>query len=204
MFYVADWLPTLRSLTKANFRIDRQIDGFDQSAMLRYNLPSPRSSIVTVDDVAGYSSFISLGFKVLNGSSSKGKYDTHLGTNENVKINIENYVESVLSSDVAKALQSPLNARNINNMRERLKVYCRKGNFNRPCDLTKGPCLYNLIEDECEENNLANLLPGVVNSMMRNLRNELRSLKPSVRRQPDARCDPRNFNLTWTYWQNDS
>ncbi len=44
--HIADWLPTLLSMTGSNLDILKSIDGMDQWPSLRYNKPAPRDEML--------------------------------------------------------------------------------------------------------------------------------------------------------------
>lgn len=167
MIYVADLLPTFSTLTGAHFKIDSDIDGLDQSDVLLQKSPEIRREVVTVDPL-GFSSYIYNGYKMLNGTAPDGvtfvdgMYDVHLGSNNNSNHNEEFYIENVLNSQVAEVLNSSLNAENVAELRRRSAVKCGYEGNQTVCDLTKAPCLFDIITDPCEQRNLANDLPELL------------------------------------------
>lgn len=211
LFYVSDLLPTLNTLSNAGFKINADIDGIDQSRMLMFNLPlqfSQRKDVVTVDDVAGYYSYIYSNLKFVNGSSSSGKYDEWLGSNNNnnTYINLNTYEKSVLNSAVSKALNNPLAKKPfaIKRMRIQAGVKCGLITERNRCDLQKSACLFDLRLDPCERNDLSKILPSAFKEMQNLLAIKLQKLAPSRRKIPDPLCDPKNFNSNWNWWQSDS
>lgn len=205
LFYVADWLPTLKSIASANFEIDRKIDGLDQLNMLKTN-KKVRNELITIDDVFGYSSFISDGYKLVNGSSSSGLFDRWLGTNDNANIvDTKTYAQNVLQSDVSKAIKSTLTVKKIESLRKSTIISCPQSKCNYDeCDLLKGPCLFNLADDPCEQKNLANTRKLILNSMKKKLQERLLDLVPTRRKPSDPQCDPKYFDFTWNPWQPNS
>lgn len=199
--HIADLLPTLLTLSNADVDIETKIDGMDLSNMILYNEKPFRNEIVTVDDLFGYSSYILNGFKLLNGSSSAGKEDGWLGSNNNSDINAAEYIKGVTDSKVSKALElfdGPLQPSKIEYLRGLLTIKC--SGIRNKCDLLKGPCLFDIIHDPCEERNLATHDNSYMKIMEEIFNAELRTLVPSLRKPPDDRCDPINFNYTWNWW----
>lgn len=99
MFHPVDFLPTLKTLTGARFKISTKIDGIDQALMLRFNL-NLRNEVTVIDDVNGYSSYVYKNFKIVNGSVYPERYlDGWLGTNNNADIvDAKTYFENVKES----------------------------------------------------------------------------------------------------------
>lgn len=204
MFFIADWLPTLKTIAGAKFKIDTKIDGIDQTYMLNYDREL-RNELVTVDDVFGFGSYIFNGLKLVNGSSSAGKFDDWLGSNNNTDaVDNEAYMQNLLQSSVAKSLKSTISLRNVDRMRNSAKIRCTKEKNKQSCDLLKGPCLYNLNDDPCEENNIANRNKILFYFMLRKYKNSLTNLVPTIRKPSDPQCDPIHFNYTWNAWQPNS
>jgi hypothetical protein len=125
---------------------------------------SIRNEIVTIDDT-GFSSFIRNGWKLVNGTLSRGVADIWLGTNNNSDINSSQYVDGVLNSQVAQSLKSFLNleATKIEAMRQEMKVKC--AGVKNECNIVAGPCLFDINNDPCEENNLATIEPYMMKIM---------------------------------------
>jgi arylsulfatase B len=204
LFYVADLLPTLNTISQANFKINGKIDGHDQSMALKYNLISPRNELITIDDVLGYSSYIFYGLKVVNGSSSNGKFDGYLGSNNNSFYDIKNYTSNVLKSRVSESLKSSLSKYAIERLRASIKIQCSNSIFKNPCDLLKSPCLFDLINDPCEENNLADKYPFLFRPLYNRYKSAISDVVQTRRKPADANSDPANFHNTWSWWQQDS
>lgn len=170
MIYVGDLLPTFSSLTGANFKLTSSIDGVDQSEVLLQKSPEIRKEVVTVDPL-GFSSFIYNGYKMLNGTAPDGltfvdgMYDVHLGSNNNSNHNAEFYIDNVLNSQIVEILNSTLNAENIEELRRRSAVKCGYEGNQTICDLTKAPCLFDIVTDPCEQKNLASDLPELLTDL---------------------------------------
>ena len=209
LFHVSDWLPTLARL--GGFKIDsrRKLDGKDQWRMINYGGISSRQEVINVDDVMGYGSLIYFSMKFVNGSSEDGIYDGWLSsTNDNGYIDPIRYANNILNSTVSRAIfsiqKNNLSVDKILNLRKSAGVKCTNGINKNPCDLQKGPCLFNIYEDPCEENNLADTMPFVKASMQRRYNERMRSVVPTRRKPSDPACDPINFALNWNWWQAES
>lgn len=200
MFYVADWLPTLKTLTGANYKISSKIDGIDQSKMLKQNL-NLRNEFVNVDDLDGYGSYIYNDLKLVNGTANNGDYDGWLGTNNNLNaLDSFTYIQNLADSEAGKALNFGLSSKRIDTIRKASKINCLKEKCKDTCNLLKGPCLFNLADDPCEERNLADTRKATLQFMLKKYEASLKNLVPSRRTPADPRCDPKNFNYTWSPW----
>ncbi|KAG5683759.1 hypothetical protein PVAND_013024 [Polypedilum vanderplanki] len=199
-FYIADFLPTLLTISNANVNISTPIDGMDLSNMLMNDRPPYRDEVLTIDDIFGYSSYIRGDFKLVNGSSSEdGIADKWLGSNNNTNVNAAKYLSNVLNSKVAISLQFPLTERKISSLRKKTVVKCGNNVANN-CNLLKGPCLFNIINDPCEKVNLATTQKAKMTSMLLRFNQKLKTVVPALRKPPNPNCDPIFFNLTWTNW----
>lgn len=199
-FYIGDLLPTLLNLANTNIQVDTKIDGIDLSSMIVNNKGSFRNEIITIDDIFGYSSFILNGFKLVNGSSSAGLDDGWLGSNNNSKINSLEYLNNVLNSKVSIILKkcNNLQPNDVENIRKRATIQC--SGIHTDCDLLNGPCLFDIVHDPCEERNLARPENVFMKIMQEIFYTELQHLIASHRKPSDSRCDPINFNNTWSWW----
>lgn len=206
LMHVSDLLPTLADIV--GFKIDYKIDGISQWGMIKSNIDPPRNEVVNLDNIAGFGSLIQERYKFVNGSALTGMFDGWLSSKNYYWFdNFNTYITKVLRSKAFQALTKvtnlPLNFFDILMKREKLKVVCSKKYFKTSCDPLKAPCLFDIIEDPCEQNNLANsdYFKNIFNSMKKRFSDIVNSAVPSARKPPDSACDPRNFNDTWTYWQ---
>lgn len=136
-----------------------------------------RNEIMTVDDVTGYGSLILNEFKFVNGSSSDGLADGWLGSNNNSDIQGEKYIEGVLNSKVGKTLHLKLRTVYIQKNREKANVKCL--GVHNECDLVNAPCLFDILNDPCEENNLADSLQSQMELMTREFNERLKRVVPA-------------------------
>jgi arylsulfatase B len=210
MIYVADWLPTLNTLANAGFTIKADIDGIDQSEMLKSTSwfdYSKRNEVVVIDDVTGYSAYIYNDWKLVNGSSSvNGSFDIYLGSNnENTMPAYFSYELSLLESTAWKALPksvvSDLDV--IRRWRSKAKFGCGCSTVNT-CNLLIGPCLFDILNDPCERNDVSKVYPYQLKTMQSLRDYALMKLIPSRRTAPDPDADPKYFNNAWKWWQSDS
>jgi hypothetical protein len=154
--------------------------------------------------VLHYSSIIFDGFKLVNGSWKNGIYDGWLGVNRNCDNDFRSYEKNVRNSLTWKAIDSPKTSFTIQKVKFFSKINCRYVGKNNPCNLLKAPCLYDIINDPCELNDLSSTLPRLFNDFKNRLDYIERNVVPSRRKPSDPRSDPINFNYTWHWWQEDS
>lgn len=204
MIHVSDLLPTLDTLTGANFKFSTKIDGIDQTRTLKdENIEALRKEIFTIDN-QGYASYIYNNKKILIGTKFDGIYDTHLGANINRDINSNNYVENVVNSLAGKALDLKLDQQKINHFRNIVQINCTSAQMKNSCDLMKAPCLFDLSVDPCEENNLADKHLELLIDMKTRFDYQMTFVVESRRTPSDQMADPKFHDFTWTWWQDDN
>lgn len=153
-----DLLPTLISLAGAKVTINGTIDGMDLSNMIINQTGILRTDVATINNFDGISSLISDNYKLVNGSMTfdDGSPDAWLGTNTNSQYNNGSYVSTVQNSLVAQTLSKyhgPLSSATILNLRKSVTVTCV--GVKTACNAMKSPCLFDIVNDPCEEVNLA-------------------------------------------------
>jgi arylsulfatase B len=91
-------------------------------------------------------------------------------------------------------------------LRKQATISCNedKNPINK-CDPSKQPCLFNIILDPCERNNLAENFPEIVRSLDEKVKAHRNNAVPSRRTfASDVLCDPNLHNGTWSWWIEDS
>lgn len=212
LIHVSDLFPTLLSFAGVRLNSKAKLDGVDQSDSIMQGKPSLRNQIVKVDDVSGFGSRIKNNFKFVNGSSSYGVFDGHLAwRNSDSDNNAFNYVKKIMNSEVTKSIQTiqnrnqRLTTSKILEVRKMAAVKCQNSVEKIPCLLTVRPCLFDLNVDPCEENNLANSPrhAAIYQRMKKDYDTIAKTASPSRRKPVDPACDPKYFNNTWNWWQED-
>ena len=200
--YVTDLLPTLAAV--ANITItDDSLDGFNQWETISSGASTPRKEILyNIENIRGFSGLMSDGWKIVNGTDNID-YATYMGSSGNGNFSFDRYVNSVLDSDASKALNK-LDSRKIRSLIEEATVKCNRSLNVTPCNPLAAVCLFNIVEDPCESNNLAAIFPEKTNFLRSKLNAYVKTIVPSRRRFTDVNCDPENFNNTWNWWQDDS
>lgn len=177
--------------------------------MINYGGISPRSEVLNIDDVRGFGSYISHHMKFVNGSSNEGVFDGWLASkNDNGFIEPTLYAKEVRKSEVSRAISAvqrkTLSIDKILELRKAATISCSNSVTKFPCDLKIAPCLFDIYEDPCEENNLANTQPLIRIALEKRYQERKQLVVPSRRKPSDPACDPVNFNLNWNWWQKDS
>lgn len=205
-FHTADILPTLASAV--GIKIASGGDGIDQWHAIANGGKGPRNDVVTaLDNVRGHSGIIYKQWKLVNGTTVNGQFDNYLGNIQEVFIPSATYAKTILSSRAGKALASiktekKLTEEKILNLRKKLKISCNEAdNQITDCNPLITACLFNIVEDPCERKNLAKIYPTTLETLRQRL-NTIKSAAKPARRidQPDSRCNPANFNETWSWW----
>lgn len=205
--YVTDILPTLAGV--ANITInDNSIDGVNQWEMISTGAPSARKELLyNIENVYGFSAIMSEGWKLVNGSENIKNADWFGSSGQdNVNVSFKSYIKDVLEAEASKSLPA-LKLDIVKALRKQATVKCTE-NFegiksNPLCNPLVAPCLFNLIDDPCEMHNLAESQPIKLKYLISRLNKHVKDTVPSIRRPSDPKCDPKNFNNTWTFWQED-
>jgi arylsulfatase B len=172
-------LPTLGKLAGAKFKYTQKLDGIDLASMVANGTSGLRKEVVVIDDVFGVSSLIENRYKFVNGTLLDGYADSWLGSNVHHDANSDSYVKNVLNSKAAKALKKfgKLDSTTVATLRAGAKVEC--GGVKTECNLMKAPCLFDIMKDPCEENNLASTHPKEMKSIRKTFDKRLKNVVPS-------------------------
>lgn len=211
LMHVSDLFPTILGIAGVNLNLNRlKLDGVDQWNVVNYGGGSARTEMINIDDVLGFGALITSSYKLVNGSTANGDYDgwlaskTHDGDN-----NSFDYAVKVLTSRAGKSIftsqtRNHLSVDKILQLRVKAAIECTNNVEKNPCNLKKGPCLFDIYDDPCEENNIASKRPVLLRMMLTRYMTYKNSVVPTRRKAADPACDPINFNQTWQWWQSDS
>lgn len=205
--HVTDLLPTFAAAGSIDVN-DSSLDGFNQWETISLGTKSPRKEMqYNIENILGYSAVMHEGWKIVNGSENI-EYANWFGNSglENVNISFKSYVQDILDSEVSKYMPT-LNAELIKDLRDQATVKCSYNNTDRQtvdCDPQAAPCLFNVFEDPCEQNNLADSFRSKTEFLLSIMNRHIKDTIPTRRRFIDSNCNPKNFNYTWTWWQDNS
>jgi arylsulfatase B len=200
---VSDWVPTLGGLAGIDFS-NESLDGIDQWKMINEGGKSLRSEIVNIDNVYNYSAIIKGDFKWVKGTldNRTDGWISNKSVLQTPYIYPLKVVTSMTNLAISSATLPHLTLQKVRNLQQYVQISCK--GLGIPCLPGRGPCLFNIIEDPCEENNLALLQPETLNEMTDFYNGWLSKVVPSNRKQADNASDPANFGGVWTWWQPDS
>lgn len=202
--HITDILPTLLNVTESSNN-DDEIDGIDQWRMISEGEVSTRKEILyNYENIRGYSAFMLRGWKIINGTDNI-EYAGWLGDSgsiNNNNVTHEEYYNTVVQSKVGRMF-GMLAADAVRTLRDAARVECGKEDHQTPCNPLKRPCLFNILDDPCERNNLAKTKPEIVRLLLSQLSEHVLLTVPSLRQPSDSRSDPKFFNNTWSSWIDD-
>lgn len=217
LFHISDWLPTFAHL--AGVKVGRPIDGHNIWNALSWDVSSPRQeALLNLDNDIGYSSYISNEWKYVNGTTNQGIYDAWVSKPLNTSERHESFNEygrSIIESVAGKHLLPfsfsmteghgiPVEPTQLEQLRSEAIVACNyEVNITAPefsCEPLKAPCLFNILKDPCERQNLASTQPSVVKQIAWSVEQFQKSALTPRNQPGDARANPKYFNGTWTWW----
>lgn len=208
LIHITDWLPTLLSAANITTPLPA-IDGINVWDALSNGEPSPRTELViNIDPLPSnsYSAMIKNEFKYVNGTTHDGAYDQWLGIiNASESHPLTSFYSSwILRSDAGRAFSAvssrQLTRNQIATLRKESTISCGQPDAKMLCNPLAKPCLFDLIRDPCERNNLADIEVEKLNELG-DLVQQHAGAAVEPRNQPtDDRCDPVKFNDTWTWW----
>lgn len=186
---------------------------------LSLSLESPRNNVLSNYDIdIPYVSYIKDQWKYVNGTTSYGKYDSWLDDIDHTEKHesFQMYGESVLNSVAGKILslyskshvlfreEEKISSTEIEQLRLETQVKCEKEQTSDailiPCYPLDGPCLFDIVEDPCERNNIALSNLQIVQEMEQEIKKFSESAVLPRNKPSDPRSNPINFNNTWTWW----
>ncbi|XP_075162696.1 arylsulfatase B-like [Haematobia irritans] len=208
--YAGDWLPTLAAA--ANIQLNLKLDGLNLWPDLVTedrtdefsNQYRDREIIHMADGIWNIMSYTKGPYKYIKGTTINGQYDRVLSQrNPNVTDPREYQYEGVIrTSSASQSLQKydtkPLTNERIQFMRLQSKIEC--GPEGPSCDPLKQECLYNILLDPCEQNNLAN--KPEMTHILRDIRNRMDNLQLSAIAPKTGgsvwKNDPSRHNCIWS------
>ncbi|XP_052794795.1 arylsulfatase B-like [Mya arenaria] len=203
MIHVTDWLPTLYSAAGGKHRNLKHLDGYNMWHVLSKNSKSPRNEILHNIDPLNKKSSIRVGdLKLLVGNVNMqwdGWYPPWQNAGDQT-INIDGRAVPLVEGskhdkvlDTYKWKNSYWNSSSID---------CGNKPFNAStnCNPSVLPCLFNIAEDPCEYNNLADSNKDLVIKMLEKLSRYSHSMIPPGNKPIDPAGDPKLHNQTWVPW----
>lgn len=194
---VIDWLPTLLNVAGYNMsQLPLSVDGFDVWKMLSEQTSPVRSEIL--HNIEPHKKPVAalriLDMKLITGV---GHYASWSGWYPPEGESSEVAPSELFHSDLRRLLHSlgreaPRG--------EPVVVQCGSKPHNATCDLTTGPCLFNITADPCEFHNLADRFPIIVRQLFWRLGEYNKTAVP-IRNVPnDPKGLPCYHNGVWEPW----
>ncbi|XP_076324058.1 arylsulfatase B-like isoform X2 [Tachypleus tridentatus] len=216
MMHISDWLPTLYHAAGGLVSDLGKLDGVQLWDALSQNLPSQRTEILhNIDPIWKVAALRVGDFKLLQGTVFDGKYDKWFGpsgrTSTKNKYHMHNTSEDIqqlrnmcLNSVTAKYLKKI--GRSISaefcSLPEAAHIQCepKPTNASRNCQPNKNPCVYNIKEDPCEYNNLAQIHPEITSSLLQRLQEFNKTAVTPGNKPADPFAVPLFHDFTWVNW----
>ncbi|KAL1402720.1 hypothetical protein pipiens_000950, partial [Culex pipiens pipiens] len=200
MIHISDWLPTL--LDAAGYNVEtlpKTLDGINVwKSLLNGNSTERREILHNIDDIWGSAALTVNNWKVLKGTNYKGQWDNWYGPSGDRDPEAYN-ITAVQHCPTGKALSEmnllPPEA-TIQELRINATVHCSK-EVKATCNPLEQPCLYDVLQDPCELDNLAERFPAILDSMLKKLDAYNATAVPPGNLALDTRGDPRFWGFTW-------
>uniref|UniRef100_A0A8D8LMK3 Arylsulfatase B n=1 Tax=Cacopsylla melanoneura TaxID=428564 RepID=A0A8D8LMK3_9HEMI len=227
LFHISDWLPTLCAAAGIEIN-DTSLDGVNQWGTLTEGTKTQRSEILlNIDNLndpkAYYAALRVDDLKYLTGTDNKGQADEWYGFTVNntakylpkdvihsqagavfnamkTKNQVKDFQAGAYIENSTDALRLILTDEKILQIRESATVHCNYDKRGVHCNSTLSPCLFNITDDPCEQNNLAETQA----ELLKQLESKVEIYKATVvapRNLPmDKRADPARWNNIWVPW----
>ena len=156
---MSDLLPTLASA--AGLPKISNIDGIDHWQSLVNGEKLSRTDVLNnIDLIIGYSSYIKDGWKIVNGTTNNGSFDGWLSTVNENKFKLGRSYVNYLREKIHAFFNITMEEHQILKLRNDATVNCNQlSDNNVQCTPLEDPCLFYIVDDPCEMNNLAKKFP---------------------------------------------
>lgn len=126
-------------------------------------------------------------------------------------LTVHDLIPDIINSNVGKALtvdpklNFTFNVTHMKLLQDEAQVICQQppppGIAYTSCDSYNAPCLFDIEQDPCEYNNLADKYPAILNSLLESIQNYNLTAKKPIPRYFDKRSQPKKWNYIWTNWK---
>ncbi|KAL1455373.1 hypothetical protein WDU94_009472 [Cyamophila willieti] len=216
--HVSDWLPTLVSAAKnktfLSSNIDEnltyqngtgsEIDGQDAWEVLSKNKPGTRDTILhNIDDAWQIAALTKGKWKLVKGRTYNGTWDFWFGPcgKHGSDNNTKPYnPHLVINSTAGRAIQNlgfQFDIPTMLELRENATVTCGDA-AEVSCQPQISPCLFDISNDPCEKNNLADRFPEILSQLEKALAEINGTAVQPIDKPCDPFSNPDNFNHTWS------
>ena len=209
-FHVTDWLPTLFRAAGGDPSTLKKQDGFDMLDMLRENGPAVRKEVLhNIDPVNKFAAIRMGDFKLVMGRISADDnswYPPPRVSEDKSGTELKFSSEFKNSGGADKSVPPTSNEdkfeQNWSSHGSPIKVHCGKKPLNASfnCMPEKSPCLFHILSDPCEFNNVAAVYPGMVQQLLNRL-DEYRATMVAPNNKPvDPNGNPFKHGGVWQPW----
>ncbi|KAK8765896.1 hypothetical protein V5799_007325 [Amblyomma americanum] len=206
LMHITDWLPTLYAAAGGKVDDLGDIDGINMWDTLIADNVSPRTEILlNIDPVWNMSALRYHGYKLVEGSLARGRYDGwYIASEPGMQPGNANRIRSQFFSNPGSFNTKCAAARTIRAMGrsmpthrpDELFVLCGRNN-GTSCHPMRRPCLFNIDSDPCELDNIAKEHPDILDFLQLRMKQYKKKMVPPLNQPPTKKADPRNFNYTW-------
>ena len=180
LYHISDLLPTFINLAGGSIdSSSSSLDGIDIWKSISEDLPSPRKELLIQADTTG-------GEYALRWHQYKLLLGLFVGKNGQ---SVQDWYEPPGGIDPALIEGTPGALR------------CDDVGKNTPCHPNVGPCLFDVISDPCERNNIASDQPEIVKVLIEKLRAYNSTAVPSMFLPTDPRAHPKLHDGLLASWE---
>ncbi|XP_047351351.1 arylsulfatase J isoform X1 [Vespa velutina] len=200
MIHITDWLPTILSIAGSDTSNLTNIDGINLWEALRDDKESPRRTILhNIDDIFGVSAITVGDWKLIQGSTYNGAWDGWYGPSGREWVYNVGAVIGGMAGRVITSLGLSLTPEKIHELRDNSLIKCPPKNDSLPaCKPLEAACLFNVQQDPCEDNNLANELPTILKKLQDEVKKFNATAIPPGNLPWNEKADPKLWDHTWT------
>ena len=83
---------------------------------------------------------------------------------------------------------------------KKIMINCGDGGIHTPCHPLKEPCLFNIQNDPCEKNNIAQEYPQIVKELLTLMKQYNATAVIPNNTPDDPKCDPALHEYRWDSW----
>lgn len=203
IFHISDWLPTLYQLAGGDPSDLGDIDGISQLEALRDGTEAPRKEVlINIDPIDNVTAIIEGHFKLVSGTVKGGALDDWFQIPGNVAWNTDRTRHECETSVAAKVLRNSGHDVTCGSGQGSyaVPVKCGRRDTSKPCTPTLAPCLFDLSEDPCEYNNVAEQHSEVVRRLLKKLAVYKATSWSPGNVPEDPRAHPALHNGAWVSW----
>lgn len=205
LMHISDWLPTLYQAAGGKVEELGPIDGTSHwNSFINGTQPSSRKEILlNIDPIEKSWAIRSGNYKLLSGTYGK-TYDQWFGPSgrdnntEPIFVTLPSLADKSMVAATLRNLGRNFKTPTLDWYRSH-EVNCSSAN-STTCDSTKAPCLFNIVNDPCEYNNLADKKVEIVNTLLNKVNIYAQSSVRPLKVPSDPDSNPDNCNFTWGPW----